>query len=430
MNSLFRSFVLFFSIFFVFGMSGCSFLEENGDPFSRQEIKKETLEGELFPFSASIQTNATHRLEKDGRLIAYLSSRFVPLQNFERKFVDVEGFFETEDLRDIFWVEKISVHDDINTTTLEKKSGPQRFASDSFTFLYPETWEFSISSNQAMHFVDKMDSARKVFLIFSVEEKNNATSSLEKNIQIGSLKGNRTTNTDAMNRERTEIRLFSEKFNHVYKFIFTSAFEEFEKKNAFFSFLNSFVDGTDEVKSILEAEKIKQAEEEMQKLEEQAKELQIKEDEEKKLELEKTEKKNIAPEISSVKETLSPQTVPSTIVSDGSFTNLISEKSLNYSNPQQNFFVRFPWGMWFRSFSANEESTIRIGAAKQDFVSADQAQIWVELLKTKGSGESLTETMDNNRLIVVLTKADGSMIRVSGASQLRNEILSIAHSAK
>ena len=62
------------------------------DPFSRlPEEEIETLEGEVFPFSVSVSTRATHRLESNNRLVALLASEIVRLEDFEGQEVEMDG---------------------------------------------------------------------------------------------------------------------------------------------------------------------------------------------------------------------------------------------------------------------------------------------------------------------------------------------------
>ena len=67
-------------------------LPEKEDPFERlPEENLETIEGKLYPFSVSVSTRATHRLERDNKLVGYLASDLVQLAEFEGQEVMLEG---------------------------------------------------------------------------------------------------------------------------------------------------------------------------------------------------------------------------------------------------------------------------------------------------------------------------------------------------
>ena len=64
-------------------LSACVWPEKN-DPFERlPEEELETIEGTIYPFSVSVSTRATHRLEKDNHLVAFLASNIIRLEDFE-----------------------------------------------------------------------------------------------------------------------------------------------------------------------------------------------------------------------------------------------------------------------------------------------------------------------------------------------------------
>ena len=66
-------------------------LPEKEDPFERlPEENLETIEGKLFPFSVSVSTRATHRLEQDGICRARIPTIvFLSLKGFGRYHLTV-----------------------------------------------------------------------------------------------------------------------------------------------------------------------------------------------------------------------------------------------------------------------------------------------------------------------------------------------------
>jgi len=154
-------------------------LPEKEDPFERlPEEKLETIEGKLFPFSVSVSTRATHRLEQSSKLVGYLASDLVQLAEFEGQEVALEGVWRNEKMRQIFWVEGIKVQ------TLEElaedENAPQRLTTKRFTMLLPAHWEYSLAPNGVAYFLNKEDPARRVFLTFGVEDYSLTTLKLKK----------------------------------------------------------------------------------------------------------------------------------------------------------------------------------------------------------------------------------------------------------
>ena len=93
--------LIFGVLFAALVLSACVFPEKN-DPFSRlPEEAVETLEGEIFPFSVSVSTRATHRLENEGKLVAYVASDIARLSDFEGREVEIDGVRRTEKMREI-----------------------------------------------------------------------------------------------------------------------------------------------------------------------------------------------------------------------------------------------------------------------------------------------------------------------------------------
>ena len=94
---------IFFGLFLASIIISACVSPEQEDPFERlPEEPVETLAGEIFPFSVSISTRATHRLENDGKLVAYLASKIVRLEDFEGRKVEVDGVWRTEKCEKFF----------------------------------------------------------------------------------------------------------------------------------------------------------------------------------------------------------------------------------------------------------------------------------------------------------------------------------------
>ncbi|MDH3324289.1 MAG: hypothetical protein OEL89_01480, partial [Candidatus Peregrinibacteria bacterium] len=264
-----RSKKVFFALFAVMLILSACVLPEKNDPFERlPEEKTEIIAGEIFPFSVSVSTRATHRLEKDDRLVSYIASDIVLLDDFVGRKVELEGIRRKEKMREIFWVEKIKL------TDLEEEIGnivmDNWFSTKNFSFIFPENWEYSTAPDGTAHFLDRSDPARRVFFQFSAEDIEKVDKKIDPNILISNLAGTKKVTTDSLSRERQEIILFSNLFDRKYSFVFTANFEEFEKKKSFFKLLNSFVEGEENVSATIEAYKKELAEKEAEKIEKEA----------------------------------------------------------------------------------------------------------------------------------------------------------------
>ena len=211
---------------------------EQEDPFTRlPEEPTETIEGRVFPFSVSVSTQATHRLEKDGKLEAYLASKIVHLEDFEGREVSVEGVRRNAKMREVFWVESIKVKD-----VKRGVEGPKDlfFQTRTFGFTHPEGWEYTTAPDGTAHFIDREDASRRVFLTFSVQDLEKEDKSKDPNVLIANMVGIQETSEDLGQNRRT-ITLISNLYDRKYVFLFTTRFEDFEKKTAFFKLLNSYV---------------------------------------------------------------------------------------------------------------------------------------------------------------------------------------------
>jgi hypothetical protein len=410
-------------------LSACVFPEKN-DPFSRlPEEKMETLEGEIFPFSVSVSTRATHRLENEGKLEAYIASDIVRLSDFEGREVEVDGVRRTEKMREIFWVEAIRL---LDFDEESEELIDQRFSSNRFAFIYPPTWEHSTSPAGVVHFIDKKDEARRVFLTFSVEDIEKEDKKSDPNVLIASLAGVKKITTDSLDRERQEVVLFSNLFDHKYNFVFTSQFEEFERKKAFFKLLNTFIEGEENVRKVLEEDKKSLAEQEAKKIvvEQPVEEIEEKVVEKKetiidKLFGEKEEDVLVVEESSGESEVVIRDT-PTTITKGGDdYQNLIEEHAFPYESTYYNFKMLVPWGYWFRNFGQSETRIARIGFSDEEFTEESGAKFWLEIIGSDTPPTEFSETIEADQVVLEFSRGQKSYFRISGPVLFRDAMRSI-----
>ncbi len=449
------------------GLSACVGPSESEDHFERpEEVETVTLKGEIFPFSVSVSTSATHRLESDGRLGAYLASDIVDLKEFEGQSVEIEGVWHKEKMREIFRVEAVRLQ---NSEEEEEEETENRFLSKKFTFVYPATWEYSMSPGGVAHFTDKNDAARRVFLMFSVEDMTRADTKKDPNILIGELTGNKKITTDQLDREREEITLFSNLFETKYKFIFTSQFEEFEKKKAFFKLLNTFTEGEEKVAEVIEEEKRVLAEKEAEKirkekekerLEALAQKAQEEENEDdisflekilKKSETDESEEEALNEEVkessedkeaadvtklaqeaqTETEEDQKAETSPAvTILPGAEYTNLINEKAFDYTNELHKFSMQVPWGFWFWNFGSSDTALVRIGFSNQELSTPAGAKYWLQVIESEDIPDSFTENIEEGQVVIKVPRTENSYFQLSGPVGFRDAMLSIASTIK
>ncbi|MCF7830443.1 hypothetical protein K9M41_00385 [Candidatus Gracilibacteria bacterium] len=385
-------------------ISACAFPEKE-DPFSRlPEERTETLVGEVFPFSVSVSTRATHRLENNEKLVAYLASKIVNLEDFEGRRVEIDGIRRTEKMREIFWVEEIRLKD------LEEKGDEdlkdKRYLNEEYTFVYPGNWEYSTSPSGEVHFTEKEDEARRVFLIFSVTSSERKDSKVDPNVLIANMTGIKKVTTDQTDRERQEITLFSNVYNHKYSFIFTSQFEEFEKKKAFFKLLNTFIEGSENVSKAQEKYLKKLAEDEASKIEKEVVE---------------EPKESFLEKIFKDKE---EEPVEEVVLPTGDFKNLIDANAFPYESAYYGFRMRVPFGHWFRNFGQSENAIARIGFSDEDFSTQDQAKFMLEILGDETPPKEFSEKVEEGKLIIVYPRSDKSFFRFTGPTKFRDSMRS------
>ncbi|MCF7905798.1 hypothetical protein K9L63_01250 [Candidatus Gracilibacteria bacterium] len=427
-------------------LSACVFPGKE-DPFSKvSEEKVETIKGDLFPFSVSVATRVTHRLEDEGKLVAFLASDIVRLDDFEGRRVEVDGVRRKEKMREIFWVSAIRLLDLGKQT--EEAPIDERYTTRNFSFVYPPTWESSVSPTGVVHFLDKADPARRVFLTFSAEELERGDKTKDPNVLIANLAGTKKITTDELERERQEIVLFSNIYDRKYKFIFTSAFEEFEKKKSFFKLLNSFVEGEENVLKAKEEDLKKMAEREAKKIQEEEEKKVVEEklkepksesileklfgdDEREEEEKNATEEEEPAEQVVSTPE--STETVPETVGEDTSpfiasstdYVNLIDERAFLYESQYYGFRMWVPFGYWFRNFGASENAIARIGFSDEEFSNAAEAKFWLEILGDENPPRTFTEKMNDTRVEIEFPRTEKSFFRFTGLKKFKDAMRSI-----
>lgn len=442
-------------------ISACVFPEKD-DPFSRLPSEQtETLEGEIFPFSVSVATRATHRLEKEGKLVAYLASDVVRLDDFVGRNVEVDGVKRTEKMREIFWVESIRLLDvqEVHKEELEDKL----FSTKRFAFIYPTTWEYSLSPSGMAHFIQKDDPARRVFLVFSVEELENEDKKTDPNVLISNLAGVKKITTDELDRERQEVVLFSNVYEQKYRFSFTSMFEEFEKKKDFFKLLNSFVEGEDNVRVSEEAYQRRLAELEAEKIKEEVKTIAAQETPEttpeakegesflEKIFGSKSPEGETTEEASSEKDTQAEQASlpktekeenlqqPAEIKNDVSqfepvaqedYQNLVDEKSFDYESSYYGLRMKVPWGYWFRNFGPAEGILTRIGFSDQEFTDSTGSKFWLEIVQSDTPPTIRSEKSNNTQVVIEFPRSSDSYFRFTGLKKFRDVMRSIEETVK
>jgi hypothetical protein len=460
-------------VFAALVLSACVFPEKN-DPFSRlPEEAVETLKGEIFPFSVSVSTRATHRLEDEGKLMAYVASDIVRLDDFVGRDVEVDGVMRTEKMREIFWIEAIRL---LDVEDQEEKIVDARFSTNRFAFIYSGEWEHSTSPAGVVHFIDKNDPARHVFLTFSVEEIEKEDKKSDPNILIASLAGIKKITTDSLDRERQEVVLFSNLYDHKYRFVFTSQFEEFEQKKSFFKLLNTFIEGEENVRKVLEEDKKLLAEKEAEKIEEKVESgsADATPDEEKESILDKlfgeksgstkvsgsvttspdktpdeeddilaiaesdpdsaeaSDSAKATPDKTPDKEVAAPQSnvivhdAPVTITRGGDdYINVIEEHAFPYESTYYQFKMMVPWGYWFRNFGQSETRIARLGFSDEEFTEESGSKFWLEIIGSETPPTEFSEKIEGDQVVIEFSRGQKSFFRISGPVLFRDAMRSI-----
>lgn len=421
-------------------------LPEKEDPFERlPEESLEVIEGRLFPFSVSVSTRATHRLERDQKLVGYVASDLVQLAEFEGQEVELEGVWRNEKMRQIFWVEAIKVQD-LETAEAEE-AGPQRFTTKKFTMLLPPTWEYSLAPNGVAYFLNKEDPARRVFLTFAVEDYSVEAERIDTNIAMNGLRGIKEATTDENGKEREVITLFSALEPKKYVFTATYFFDDFETKKSVFDVLQSFVEGEEAVQEVVIAEQKAKAEAEAAKLaeakadedaaaalEEASDETAIEKAKDLIGELLEGEEKTPPAEVVEA-ETEGAPTEPEGAVEPGpnfepgaDYTNLIDARAYGYESQSLGFSLKVPYAFWFRNFGALQGTRISIGVADNPVNTTADVKLWVKVLAKDRPAEGTTELITSNGITLIKKRDDQSVFELTGPAAYRDALWSIADS--
>lgn len=437
-------------------------LPKSEDPFERlPEENLETIAGKLFPFSVSVATRATHRLEQDGKLVGYLASDLVQLAEFEGQEVILEGVWRNEKMRQIFWVEGIKVASLMENEDPENEE-PQRFTTKKFTMLVPPEWEYSLAPNGVAYFLNKEDPARRVFLTFAVEDYSPESGEIVPNITMNGFQGMKEVTTDESGKEREIITLFSNIEPKKYVFTATYFFDDFEIKTKVFEVLQSFVEGEDAVQEVVIAEQKAKAEAEAAKLaaaeaaaEEQAEseaEAMLEENEEETSAVDRArgllggllnsgddEENETDPspaaEIESETESntdasvSAPSEDASTVVENTDYTNLIDDRAFNYES-NLGFTLQVPYGNWFRNFGAYDGALAAIGVAKNPVETPSDVQMWVRVLPKDQPTEGITELITGAGVTLLKRRDENTIYELTGPVAERDTLWSIADSIR
>jgi len=441
-------------------LSACV-LPERNDPFERlPEEPLETINGELFPFSVSVSTRATHRLERENKLVGYLTSDLVRLEDFEGQEVALEGVWRNDKMREIFWVESVSVKG------AEKEEAPTelRFATKNFTFLYPSGWDYTETPDAKLYFVDKADPNRKVFLTLAIEEFSPEAERVDPNIVLSGIAGTKEVVTKDNGREQEIIRLFSNNGAQQYVFKADYAFDDFDRKRALLDLLESFIEGEEQVELVIEGDKIKQAEQEAAKIVEneelaalQAKAKLVDEVAEgtglsfldrllKRSQVEIQQEKAepiievpaieaseepievveevVVDEVEEVKEALE-EVVAAEAVYD--YKNIIEGRAYDYSSAAFGFAVKTPYGFWYQNFGGGNGSVFEMGFADNAIEGRGTVDFW---LRGKAGVDVFPEpiaTLDGDTLKIIKVFPGGHM-EITGPVAFKDAMWSVLES--
>lgn len=412
-------------------------LPEREDPFERlPEESLEVIEGKLFPFSVSVSTRATHRLEREGKLVGYLSSDLVQLAEFEGQDVQLEGVWRNEKMRQIFWVEGIKVK---TLEAAEDEDGPQRFTTKRFTMQFPSTWEYSLAPNGVAYFLNKEDPNRRVFLTFAVENYSPEAEEIVTNIAMNGFQGVKEFTTDENGKERETVTLFSNLDNKKYVFTATYFFDDFDTKKSVFDLLQSFVEGETAVQEVIITEQKAKAAEEAERLAlaEAAAKANAEAVQPEETSLEKT--KDLLTDLFTGEETEespaeeAPEVEPvpepePTVVASGDYTNLIDNRAYNYESGSLGFALKVPFGHWYRSFGGLNGSLASIGVSNAPVNGTADVKMWVKVLSKDQPAQDTTELISNGQITLIKKRDGASVFEISGPLEFRDVLWSMAES--
>ena len=432
---------IWLSLIIAVGLSACTLPKiEREDPFAKIPAEKtETLYGEIFPFSVSVATKATHRLEKDNKLVALLASDIVQLDEFEGRIVEVDGVFRKEKMRPIFWVEAIRVKD-LGENPAKLTS---RFESKNYSFQIPENWESSTLEDGTVHFIDKKDATRKVFLTFAVKDISKLDKKDDPNIVMANMAGIKKSSVFDGGQVRQEITLFSNIFpEKKYVFVFNNNEKDFSRKKDFFKLLNSFIEGEENVKIAHEAELKKLAEAELKLVQ---KDKPAKTDEEN---TEKPEEKEEGSIISRIfgsddkeeqtidavakeePEATEKETEENPAKLSAEFKNLIDDRAYPYSSDYYRFSLKTPFGLWYENFGPTNKYITQLGFAKHPLNGRNSAEIYLNLIADDDPVQNFSESQEDGELILLFPRDAKSYFEMHGPVKYRDYMRSIQSSIK
>ncbi len=462
------SFIALCIITLTLGLTACTLTPPEKPISPLQTLSQEstiTLDGEIYPFSVSISTRATHRLANiDGKLIAYLYSDIVNLQQFESQVVEIDGYWRKEKMQEIFFVEAIRLQNNDATQDIETPT-ESRFTTQNFTFVYPYSWEYSLSPDGIAYFTEKNDSQRKTFLTFSVEAKTKKDENIQPNISIAGLSGVRTiTPSEASDREHQQIQLFS-KTTPINKYTFSFSGNNIQQKE-FLLLINSFIEGQEQVAQVIAHEKRAQAEREASKLlaqtpdqsETQTEDSSIESEEDSELEnnnnTEPSETGNtqdqpsnvldLAAKYASERKEETPQTTNNTdlltqpetsqssenITLDpdlftNDFKNIIDDRAFSYGSSYYNINLQVPYGFWFRNFGPQDAKLFRIGFADQEIQNENDVDFFLESIASQNPEKTVSEKLSGETLTITFPRNNNSYFQFIGPVTYRDAMRSI-----
>ena len=427
-------------LFVVFGcallFAGCT----SDDPFAPlPQEPHETLVGEVLPFDLSVSTRATHRLERDEKLVALLASDIVPLEKFEGQDVSVSGVYRTEKMREIFIVDELHLLSD--ELASDEEALPERFSTKNFSFIFPKTWQYSTSPDGTMHFTDKSDELGRVFLQFTVEPKERRDERTTPSVSIAGFKGTKSVMGDELGREQQKIVLWSNNSNKKYTFSFTADFEEFEKKKAFYELLNSFVEGETAVRAAQDEDLRIQAEREAAKVRELTKptEPEVTSEDEKEAteEVAGEEKEGVFSRFFGSKDKVDTEgalqkaaDAAADMPLKDDFTNLIDERAFPYTSDYLKFSMKAPWGYWFQNVGPTEPLLLQFGFAKHKITGIENSEFLLEIVPSENPVVTARERKADGELFIEWARDDSSFFRLHGPESARDAMRSIQATVK
>ncbi len=425
-----------------FGLSGCEltnpFKEKKAfEPLTEEVL--ETISGKLFPFSVSVSTNASHRLEKNSKLVAYIASDVVNLKKFENQEVDVTGVWRHEKMRQIFWVESIHIK---TPKKIIKNTEPkyERLKMKDFSFVYPNSWEKTLSPDDKAYFVDKKDSFRKVFLTFSVEPFSPEASTEKPNMKINEFSGIKTVKIEN-GIEKESVKLFSQKGIWQYNFESRVKPDDFERKKEILRLLMSFVEGEENVRNAIIEEQKALAKKESEKIEIPKKPEENSEEKNSENNLDKKSEENTSEsktEITKNSSSLNQDSEEKNKSEKNSekdyqfavYEEKIDNRAYTYNNSYKGVFMKIPYGFWFRSLGAQYGSEHEVGIAKKQVNKYSDAEIFVKVFVIDKPLKNQKELVVKNRVILTKNRNKKTVYEVSGPEKYRDEIWSIFNSLK